>query len=77
MRANLIGSYQNVQFSNGLTLAQDGLFSKRAWSVAGNVFYSPVKQIDLGVEYRHGERKLVNGAGGALDRVEFSAKYNF
>ena len=77
VRANLIGSYQNVQFSNGLTLAQDGLFSKRAWSVAGNVFYSPVKQIDLGVEYRHGERKLVNGAGGALDRVEFSAKYNF
>ena len=77
VRANLMGSYQNVQYANGLTLAQDGLFNKRAWSLAGNVFYSPVKQIDLGLEYRHGERELVNGASGTLDRIEFAAKYSF
>ena len=77
LRANLMGSYQNVQYAKGLTLAQDGLFSKRAWSLAGNLFYSPVKQIDLGIEYRHGERDLVNHASGTLDRVEFAAKYSF
>ena len=34
-------------------------------------------QIDLGVEYRHGDRELVSGADGQLDRLEFAAKYNF
>ena len=77
LRANLMGSYQNVHYASGLSLAQDGLFNKRAWSMAGNLFYSPVKQIDLGIEYRHGERTLVNATSGTLDRVEFSAKYNF
>jgi hypothetical protein len=41
------------------------------------LFWSPVKGFDLGVEYRHGERILVSGANGQLDRVEFAAKYSF
>ncbi len=46
-------------------------------SAAANLFYSPVKNIDLGIEVRHGERKLVNGADGKLDKVEVAAKYSF
>lgn len=48
-----------------------------AWSLAGNFFYSPVKSLDFGVEYRHGERELVGEQSGRLDRVEAAAKYSF
>lgn len=76
VRANVMGSYQDVDYGD-LTLAQVGTFNKRAWSVAANLFYSPVKAIDLGFEVRHGERKLVNGSQGAVDKIEFAAKYSF
>ncbi|MBS0254533.1 MAG: porin [Proteobacteria bacterium] len=76
-RVNLMGGYQNVGYDNALTAAQNGTFNKKAWSLAANLFYSPVKAIDVGIEYRHGERDLVNGASGTLDRVEFAAKYSF
>ena len=77
LRANLMGSYQTVDYDNVLTLANVGTFNKSSWSGAVNLFYSPVKAIDLGIEYRHGERKLVNGADGQTDRIEFAAKYSF
>ena len=37
----------------------------------------PVSNVDLGIEIRRGERELVSGASGQLDRVEFAAKYSF
>lgn len=76
LRVNLMGSYQTVDYADAL-LAGVGTFNKRAWSVAGNLFWSPIKNVDLGIEVRHGERKLVNGADGALDKVEVAAKYSF
>lgn len=77
VRTNLIGSIQIVSYASPRSLAVVGLYNRRAWSAAANLFYSPVKMIDLGIEYRHGERELVNGDGGQLDRVEFAAKYSF
>lgn len=77
VRVNLMGSYQHVDYSDALSAVGIASYNKQAWSAAANVFYSPVKNIDLGVEYRHGVRELVNGADGSLDRVEFAAKYNF
>ena len=77
VRVNLMGSYQNVDYSDALTAANIATFNKQAWSGAANLFYSPVKNVDLGVEYRHGERKLVNGADGSTDRVDMVAKYSF
>lgn len=77
VRANLMGSYQSVNYADALPLASLGGFNKRAWSGAANLFWSPVKNIDLGIEYRHGERKLVSGADGAVNRIEFAAKYGF
>lgn len=77
VRANLMGSYQNVDYSDSLALANIATFNKKAWSAAANLFYSPVKNIDLGIEYRHGERELVNGADGSTDRIEVAAKYSF
>ena len=77
VRANLMGSYQSVNYADALPLASMASFNQSAWSAAANLFWSPVKNIDLGVEYRHGERKLVNGADGAVNRIEFAAKYGF
>lgn len=77
VRVNLMGSYQNVDYADVLTLANVGTFNKQAWSGAANLFYSPMKNVDLGVEYRHGERELVNGADGSTDRLDVVAKYSF
>ncbi|MBC2664017.1 porin [Novosphingobium flavum] len=77
LRLNLIGSYQSVAYADGLAPAAISGMNKRAFSGAVNLFYSPVNNIDLGLEYRHGEREVVSGASGALDRIEFAAKYNF
>ena len=77
LRANVMASYQTVDYADSLTLASISTFNKQAWSAAANLFYSPVRNIDLGIEVRHGERKLVGGAKGAIDRVEFAAKYSF
>ncbi|MDE2405900.1 MAG: porin [Sphingomonadales bacterium] len=83
LRINVMGSYQHVGYDKGLTLAQTSGLNKQAWSMAANLFYSPVKAVDLGIEYRHGERTVINSATasgdakGKLDRVEFAAKYSF
>lgn len=77
VRVNLIGSYQKADYDSSLALASIAAFNKRAWSGAVNVFYSPVKPVDLGIEFRHGERKLVSGVTGKLDRIELAAKYSF
>lgn len=83
LRVNLMGSYQGVSYAGGLTGAQLNGLNKRAWSAAANLFYTPVKNIDVGVEYRHGERTVINAtaaggqAKGQIDRIEFAAKYSF
>lgn len=77
LRVNVMGSWQKVDYANSLTLAQIGTYNREAWSLAGNLFWSPMKNVDLGIEYRHGSRELVNGQGGKLDRMEFAAKYSF
>lgn len=77
LRSTLTGSIQTVDYDSGLALASLANFNKQAWSVSANLFYSPVKGVDLGAEYRHGVREIVSGADGSLDRLEFLAKYSF
>jgi len=77
LRANIMGGYQSLDYSDTLSAASLGAFNRRAWSAAANLFWSPVRPVDLGIEIRHAERDLVNGANGALDRIEFAAKYSF
>lgn len=78
-RINLIGSFQAVSYAGYLdrTSAGIAMYNRQAWSLAGNLFYSPVHNVDLGVEYRHGERRLVNDLSGQVDRFDFAAKYSF
>lgn len=77
VRVNVMGSFQTVDYADTLAPATMSGFNKSAWSVAGNVFWTPYKNVDLGIELRHGERHLVSGASGSLDRVEVAAKYGF
>ena len=42
-----------------------------------NLLYEPAQKLLFGLEYLHAIRKTENGQDGALDRVQFSAKYSF
>ena len=42
-----------------------------------NLFYNPVKPINLGIEYMYGERKTFTDQKGNDDRVNFTAIYDF
>lgn len=74
LRSTLTYSFQNVDNKTGVSPTQA---NDSAWSAAVNLFYSPLKGVDLGVEYRHGERELFNGQSGDLDRLHFVAKRTF
>jgi len=83
LRVNVMGAFQRVSYDHALSLNALSGLNRQAWSAAANLFWSPVKNVDLGIEYRHGERKVLNAAvaggeaSGSLDRVEVAAKYNF
>ena len=74
LRTNLMYSFQDVDYPSGLAPATA---NEAASSYAINLFYSPIKAFDLGVEYRHGKRELLNGDSGKLDRLHFVAKHAF
>jgi hypothetical protein len=77
VRSTFMASFQEADYDASLALASLSGFNKSVYSIAGNLFWTPAKGLDLGIEYRHGERELVSGASGALDRLEFVAKYGF
>lgn len=77
LRSTLMAGFQDANYAGTLPLAALLGFNNQAWSVAGNLFWSPVPGLDLGVEYRRGQRELVSGVTGQLDRFEFAAKYSF
>jgi hypothetical protein len=74
LRSTFTASFQDVNYPDVLIplTANEG-----AWSLAGNLFYSPVRNLDFGIEYRRGERELVSGQSGTVNRVEAAAKYSF
>lgn len=51
--------------------------TKETQSIHANLVWSPVKSVDLGVEYIFGRREVKGGADGEMNRVQASAKYNF
>jgi hypothetical protein len=73
-RSTLTYSWQSVDNKAGITALNS---SDSAWSGAANLLYSPVKGVDLGVEYRYAERELFSGQSGDLSRLHFVAKRSF
>jgi len=51
--------------------------SDQSWSGTANLMYSPVRNVTLGAEIKHGERALVDGSDGNQTRLQFGAKYSF
>jgi len=74
LRSTFMGSAQGIDYATAGTPVGA---SKSAWSASANLFYSPVDHVDLGIELRHAERKLVDGQVGKLDRGELAARYSF
>lgn len=74
LRSTFMGSAQWIDYPTALAIAGA---NRQVWSASANLFYSPVKQLDFGIEFRHGVRQLASGVTGRLDRAEFSAKYGF
>ena len=64
----------DTAFSKADVNASENKTLSQAWI---NFIYSPVKPIDLGVEYVKGDRKTFAGAKYNDDRIGFMAKYNF
>ena len=76
-RSTMMASFQDADYPAGFAPGAFGAFNNQAWSLAANLFFTPVRGLDVGVEYRHGNRELVNGNSGQLDRLEFAAKFTF
>ena len=53
------------------------LMTKQAESIHLNLLWSPVPKSTIGIEFIRGVRELVNGENGALNRVQFSTRFNF
>ena len=75
LRSTIAAGYQHADYPGGVIVP--GLANVAAYSAAVNLFWSPVKNLDIGIEVRHAEREVANGLKGQMDRVEMAAKYTF
>ena len=75
VRSTFALGYQHAEYPDGIVIP--GLVNVAAYSAAANLFWSPVKNLDVGIEVRHAEREVANGLKGQMDRFEMAAKYTF
>lgn len=74
LRSTLAGSYFKADNPVALTT---GTVTDESWNALANLIWSPVKPLDLGIEYMYVERTLEDGRSGNLQKVQMSAKYSF
>ncbi|WP_417621854.1 DcaP family trimeric outer membrane transporter [Parasphingorhabdus sp.] len=74
VRSTISGSY--FKADNPVALTTGGV-TDESWNAFGNIIYSPVPPLDLGIEYMYANRELENGASGNLQKIQLSAKYSF
>jgi hypothetical protein len=74
LRSSLVYAY--AEADNDTDAVGDEV-NKRFQSVHANLVWSPVSQVNLGLEYLWGQRELENNDDGELNRVQFSAQYLF
>ncbi len=73
-RSTLSGSYFKA---DNPVLLTTGLVTDESWNLFGNLVYSPVAPLDIGIEYMYAKRRIEDGASGNLQKVQMSAKYKF
>ncbi|MEO8523221.1 MAG: DcaP family trimeric outer membrane transporter [Caldimonas sp.] len=54
-----------------------GSVNKAAESAHVNVIWSPIAQVNLGLEYIHATREIEDGQKGRLNRIQAAAQYTF
>jgi hypothetical protein len=54
-----------------------GSVNRAAESAHANVIWSPLAQVNIGLEYIHATRTIENGQTGRLNRIQTSAQYLF
>lgn len=74
LRGNLF--YSRAELDHDTALTGSGL-TRSVHSLHGNLIWSPLPKLDLGVEAIIGQRELESGADGELRRLHFHAKYSF
>lgn len=73
-RSNLtLGAFE----ADNPVLLTGGEVTDTVTSVHANLIYSLTPKVDLGVELIRADRELENGDDGAMNRIQFSAKYGF
>lgn len=73
LRSNAVFGWVDVDNQD----AEPGSALSRTLYLAGNLIWSPVRQMDIGGEILWGQRKNRDRASGAATRIQFSAKYKF
>ncbi len=73
VRSTFAYSYGSADYPTGTP----GTLNEETQSVHVNLIWSPVRDVNIGIEYQYGTRVLVNGLDGDVNRVQFSAQYNF
>jgi len=74
LRSNL--NLSGISVTNDSQIAGDKV-NRSAWSISGNVLYSPAKPLIFGLELMHAAREIEDGTKGSFIRLQFSAKYAF
>lgn len=74
LRSSIAGSY--FKASNPVALTT-GVVTDESWNALANLIWSPVKPLDIGIEYMYAERTLEDGRSGNLQKVQLSTKYSF
>lgn len=75
IRSNLV--YGQTHNDNDAGFGPIAGLNQSTRQVHANLMWSPIKQMDVGVEYIWGERKTEDGQKGDLNRIQTSLKYNF
>ena len=73
-RSSLV--YSMLSVDNDVALTGTGV-TKTTSSWTTNLIYQAASKLMFGVEVRHATREILSGAEGDLNRVQFSAKYDF
>lgn len=73
LRSNAVFGYVDVD--NRSQQSSDAL--DRSMYFAGNLVWSPLKQMDIGAEYLWGQRDNKNDATGTARRIQLSTKFAF
>ncbi|MCI5047064.1 MAG: DcaP family trimeric outer membrane transporter [Aquisalinus sp.] len=74
LRSNLTAGY--FKADNPVAFTGSGV-TDEVYSVHANLIYQIAPKLDVGVEYIYANRELESGIDGAMNKIQFSAKYGF